>query len=137
MNISAEAAAPHLLAQFLGVLHHGEESGPEIGTAEAACPECGLTRRELHVSGVLGCPACYLFFADEIGRQLETMHRGGRHCGLAPEASAQGAGARSLANLRRQLDQAIGDEAYERAAELRDAIREHAEQRKDGEGVKS
>jgi protein arginine kinase activator len=97
-----------------------------------ACGECGLTVTAFRKHGRLGCPACYdVFLEPLLVAVLPSLHRGLEHCGkVLGEDAAAPSGERGEAAplrtdpamLRRQLDVALKDEDYERAAELRDRI---------------
>ena len=54
----------------------------EISAEEAeACPQCGLTRRELYAQGQMGCARCYETFTAEVQRALKEIHGETRHLG--------------------------------------------------------
>lgn len=99
--------------------------GAPAGTARApACASCGLTFAEFRHSGLLGCPECYRVFESMLGPLLERAHEGGtHHVGKAPRRAADATDrGRSIAALRKQLQDAIAAEQYERAAKLRDQL---------------
>lgn len=107
---------------------------------EAECPECGLTYERFRKTGRLGCPACYAAFGDPMRRLLRRIHGADSHVGRQarppeagpPETPADTGGdsgpadSDQLEQLRRELRQAVDEEAYEKAAELRDRIRRSA-----------
>ena len=104
-----------------------------VESQEAECPECGLTYERFRKTGRLGCPACYAAFGAPMRRLLRRIHGADSHVGREarpPEAPAADTGGDSdrgdsdqLEQLRRELEQAVAEEAYEKAAELRDRIR--------------
>ncbi len=58
------------------------ETATEPPTDESeACPQCGLTRRELYAEGQMGCAACYQTFTAEVQRALKEIHGETRHLG--------------------------------------------------------
>lgn len=88
------------------------------------CPGCGLTQAEFKKTGRLGCPDCYSAFAQVLAGPLKSMHRGSRHIGKRPGAAGPVIGAEDhLAELQKQLSQAIAVENYEEAARIRDQIK--------------
>ena len=108
-----------------------------VESQDAECPECGLTYERFRTTGRLGCPACYGAFGAPMRRLLRRIHGADSHVGREarpPEApvadtvadtggdSDRGDSGR-LEQLRRELQQAVDEEAYEKAAELRDRIR--------------
>ncbi len=115
----------------------------QAGEAPPACPSCGLGYADFRQSGLLGCPGCYDAFESRLGPLLERAHEGGgRHVGKVPrralaERRDGGAGverllgdarnrAERLESLRKQLADAVEGEQYERAARLRDELRQAA-----------
>ena len=56
------------------------------GGVELKCQRCGFTQADFKKSGRLGCPECYVTFAEGLRGLLKTMHKGTRHTGKAPEA---------------------------------------------------
>lgn len=89
------------------------------------CNECGLSYLEFRNQGPLGCPNDYDAFQDALAPLLERAHDGGtHHIGKAPRsAGAQRVAGHELLQLRKQLEEAVAAEDYERAAGLRDRIR--------------
>ena len=93
---------------------------------EVACPECGLSLRDFRNRQRLGCEQCYLTFRADVEGLIAQMHRGTTHRGRTPDS----AGARPAVNgltraaLSGQLAEAIAEEAFERAAAIRDALTE-------------
>jgi len=95
------------------------------GGVELKCPRCGFTQADFKKSGRLGCPECYVTFAEGLKGLLKTMHKGTRHTGKAPEAlRATRENADKLKTLQTKLARAIKDENYEQAALVRDEIKQ-------------
>jgi protein arginine kinase activator len=86
-----------------------------------ACPECGLKFVEFRAAGRLGCAHDYTEFAAPLAQLLGKIHRSTEHCGKMPRSRAAAA---ELGGLRHELKVAVAAEDYERAAELRDRIRQ-------------
>lgn len=105
------------------------------------CPGCGMKFSEFKQSGLLGCPTCYETFEPQLGPMLARAHEGAtHHVGKVPRhalEASKGQGrpggledllgsaqqrAEQLATLRKQLNEAIDGEQYERAAQVRDEI---------------
>ncbi len=93
-------------------------------TLARACPYCGITYKQFRSQGRLGCPHDYEVFQAELGPLLESIHAGEtQHVGKCPpRASDSSRRHYDLIRLRSQLKAAVDDEAYEKAAELRDKI---------------
>jgi protein arginine kinase activator len=89
-------------------------------SAEKACPVCGLRGKDYRKRALLGCPACYEAFADELKPYLQAMQKGGRHTGKAPAGARLDA---ELEGLQAALNRAVEVQDFEEAAALRDRIR--------------
>lgn len=88
------------------------------------CSGCGMSLDEFRKKGRLGCAKDYEIFGAHIGELLERVHGAREHLGRVPGTSeSELAHLQRLSELRRQLEVAIRDEAYENAARLRDEIR--------------
>jgi protein arginine kinase activator len=98
------------------------------GGVELKCPRCGFTQADFKKSGRLGCPECYVTFAEGLSGLLKSMHKGTRHVGKAPEAlRATRENADRLKTLTEKLKKAVKEENYEQAAQLRDQIKQMSE----------
>ena len=130
-------------AQSKGVTikSHMQKSGPDKGIAEGlpeifqslsssewsaeveTCSHCETTYRQFRSSGKFGCPHCYTAFRVKLSDLLEKIHGRAEHKGKVPDhAGGEVALQKELQDLISDLDNAVSDEAYERAAELRDRI---------------
>jgi protein arginine kinase activator len=88
------------------------------------CPDCNMTLTELRRRGRLGCPKDYEVFSDYLGELLERMHGATEHVGRIPGVGeVELERVRRISDLRQELGQAIDQEAYERAASLRDELK--------------
>ena len=82
-----------------------------------------MTYEEFQKVGRFGCQSCYSAFDRHLERLLKRIHGTARHQGKGPvEKREIGAPEEELARLRRELELAVADEAFEQAAELRDRI---------------
>lgn len=91
---------------------------------EKKCPVCGMTYSGIAESGKVGCPSCYEAFADELSGLIQSVHGTTNHTGSVPSRHrAMKERNERLKKLKHELHDAIGNEEYERAAELRDEIR--------------
>lgn len=95
--------------------------------AGAVCENCGMSYIEFRNQGMLGCANDYEVFREPLLGLLKRAHDGAdRHAGKAPRSrtSARRVTQQDLRRLRRQLEEALAAEDYERAAKLRDRMRE-------------
>lgn len=91
---------------------------------ETPCPACGTTWEAFQSNGLLGCATCYEHFADRMPALLRRLHGHTEHVGKTPaHAEVHLQEEAHLEALRRDLDEAIRAEDFERACTLRDAIR--------------
>lgn len=95
-------------------------------TTDITCPKCGCTFREFQLKGQLGCPHDYEAFKSLLAPLIERAHEGAtQHIGKAPTtADATIKKQAGLLQLRRKLEDAIEQEDYELAANLRDQIKD-------------
>lgn len=102
------------------------QTGTKESASELVCDVCGLSFAEFRHGGVLGCPHDYDVFAEALTPLLErTQLDVTEHVGKVPRRTGQDRKKRgAVLKLRAQLRGAIAAEDYERAASLRDQIRE-------------
>lgn len=97
----------------------GEESDGEV------CSKCGMKYSDFLQTGKMGCSNCYRIFADRLTPLLQRIHRGVTHSGKVPaRAGKELKAAREIEDLKEQLKTAIQREEYEKAAVLRDKIKD-------------
>jgi protein arginine kinase activator len=91
---------------------------------EVKCPRCKMSFAEFKKLGRLGCAECYRTFAEELRPLVRRLHSSVQHVGKSPQQGRKLAQERlELQRLRAELEQAIRDEDYERAASLRDRLK--------------
>jgi len=99
----------------------------EVDTGEATmvCESCGTTHQDFKKGGRLGCEACYHVFRPVLDPLLDGMHAGTKHLGKVPAGSASRIKfEKSVVNLRGELNEAVEKEDFEKAAKLRDQLRD-------------
>ncbi|MDP7636493.1 MAG: UvrB/UvrC motif-containing protein [Phycisphaerae bacterium] len=122
ITVKAEVPISQLLEDF--ILQTGIEATADA--AEATCEVCGMKFSEFRNAGLLGCPNDYDAFEKGLLPLVERAQEGAtQHIGKVPH-NADDAQKRQTAMLRLQaeLKGAITAENYERAAVLRDQIKE-------------
>ena len=88
-----------------------------------SCPVCGITFYEFRSQGRLGCPHDYVCFQAQLEPLIVNIHGESEHTGKRPREPVGGSEHRTqLIRLRREMKEAIDEERYERASELRDEI---------------
>lgn len=92
-------------------------------TESLRCKDCGTSYQDFRRTGLFGCPSCYRSFKDNLDKMFLRVQGGSRHTGrLDATASVEASVSEHLKQLREQQREAIVDENYERAAELRDEL---------------
>ncbi len=98
-------------------------SGPKASYIQAAapvmCSNCKSTIADIQKNGRLGCSECYKTFADLL--PLKNIHGSNNHTGKTPKRAINYS---KTEQLRQELCEAVESQNFERAAELRDKIRE-------------
>ena len=113
----------NLLSGFFGGDRKALESG-ENKAEEKKCPGCGMTLREFASNGRIGCPKCYETFEKELAPTVSRVHGNGSHVGRAPSKFRDRIeNKRRIEALEIEQREAIKNENYERAAEIRDELK--------------
>ena len=97
-----------------------------VEKVKVQCPNCGMTYEDFRKFGRLGCSECYNAFKEQLSVLLKKIHGSNQHLGKAPIKLPQPIKKKidMLQDFKRQLQQAIEEEDFEKAAQLRDKIRE-------------
>jgi len=114
-----------LLTNFV-MAHSGLQK--DLGTT---CEHCGITWAEFRQHGLFGCEHDYDLFEKDLSPLLQRAHESAtHHTGKVPTRAAAGTGVPKkrksvdMTKLKKELQRAVENEDYERAAQLRDAIKE-------------
>lgn len=92
-------------------------------SSDTPCPICSMTYNTFQTTHRLGCPDCYEHFKRRLQPVLEKVHKSSQHVGKIPRRlSSMLDKERLIKDLKDEQKQAITDENYEKAAELRDRI---------------
>lgn len=108
--------------------------GGTTETKERRCEHCGASFSEIAKTGKLGCQHCYEAFRSQLTPVIQKIHGSAHHIGKRPGSSAlrvmpeggtlQTVEQNPLEQKKRELQKAIEEQAFERAALLRDEIKE-------------
>lgn len=99
-------------------------------TGAVRCRTCGSTMNDIARSGMVGCADCYDSFYSELLPTIRSVHGNTRHCGKRPdrledtERKPDIPAENPLDRLKAELKKAIEEQNFERAAELRDEIKD-------------
>lgn len=92
---------------------------------EKACDNCGMSFPRFTETGRFGCSRCYNEFANQMNPLLRRIHGKTYHVGKIPRRTGKQLRIKSEINrLKRELQEAVNAEEYERAAILRDKIKQ-------------
>lgn len=95
---------------------------------ELKCTNCGFTSGDFMQSGRLGCSNCYRIFEDKLTSLLRRLQGAVQHAGKSPPGAEKFV---EIKKIKSELQKAIEREEYERAAVLRDKLKELDKKRKD------
>lgn len=98
------------------------------------CPMCGSTYHDIAKSGQVGCANCYDLFLSELMPSIRRIHGNTTHCGKKPliskkenKTTIKSEKSNAIDDLKQQLNDAVSEQNFELAAELRDKIKEMEE----------
>ena len=98
--------------------------------SQIKCPICGLSYLDFRQHGRLGCATDYTVFKEGLLGLLEKIHGSTDHMGKIPASSGETREiSKELLELRQELKRAVEKEDYEKAADVRDRIRDIEEGR--------
>jgi len=123
LPVKSHTPINELLTNFV-MAHSGLQK--DLGLA---CETCGITWAEFRQSGLFGCANDYQTFEKDLTPLLQRAHEGAtHHVGKVPTRRG-GTGVPmkrqvDLTKLRKELAKAVEAEDYERAAKIRDQIRQ-------------
>lgn len=89
------------------------------------CPVCNMSFEDFKRTGMFGCSNCYNTFKREAMPVIKRIHGNIQHTGKIPGRSgSEMKKKREIEALKEELKAAVSNEEYEKAAELRDKIRD-------------
>jgi protein arginine kinase activator len=116
-----------------GLVDYINQSSNTPRSTEVVCSKCGMSYSEFKKMGLMGCGECYKNFSQFITPVIKRVQGNPEHIGKVPIKSGKEImEKKQMEALREQLQKAIISEEYEKAAELRDKIRELQSNDKEG-----
>lgn len=89
------------------------------------CKKCGSTYNDILSSRKLGCSSCFDLYKDEIKDSILSIHGDVTHVGKVPKNYYKKLeNKKKVEKLKEELSLAVEKEEYEKAATLRDKIKE-------------
>lgn len=108
---------------FTGLIDSMQESTMEGN--ELQCPNCGLTYSNFKREGKFGCSQCYEVFKSKLDPLFKGLHGHTRHKGKIPSTSNERTFLkREEDGLKTELENAVKEEEFERAAVIRDKLKD-------------
>lgn len=110
-----------LLTQFVIA-----SSSKKTKVSTPRCKNCGMSYAKFRQSGVVGCPDCYEAFGKQLDQLITRAQNGAtHHVGKRPLRAGTGLDRQlEIQRISQELDHAVAAEQYERAAKLRDQLRD-------------
>lgn len=94
-----------------------------VPAQEIKCKNCGSTYEEFKQSGKLGCSVCYHDFREQLTPLLRRLHGNSEHIGKIPRRDrGKLYKIKKIKQLRKELQEVVIKEDYEKAAKIRDEI---------------
>ena len=114
------------LADLLAGLADFGKQSKESDRVSLKCPNCQMSYEDFRKFGRLGCSQCYEAFEPHLSTLLKKIHGANQHLGKSPVKVPQAERKKleGLQDLKSQLHEAIQMEDFEKAAQLRDKIRQ-------------
>ncbi|MCA9406142.1 MAG: UvrB/UvrC motif-containing protein [Candidatus Omnitrophica bacterium] len=114
------------LADLLAGLGDFGKSVKPTEKVQLVCSNCQMNYDDFRKFGRLGCSECYESFKMHLGTLLKKIHGSNNHFGKSPIKMPQKERQKieDLQEMKNKLMQAIQSEDFEKAAELRDKIRD-------------
>ena len=135
-ELGYDSMFPDFTTDFGGLLSSFFSNALPAISGAAHCKSCGSTLNDIKRTGKVGCADCYDTFFSELMPTIRSIHGDTDHKGKRPGAieytvneenepeKADGSNEGKIKSLRDELKKAIADENFERAAQLRDEIKE-------------
>lgn len=126
INDELNFASPFTFQNMLsGIMDYMGTSGETQKIHETSCDKCGSTYSEFKKRGLVGCSKCYETFIQTLTPIIKRVQGNLEHTGKIPnKAGKEIIERKKLLKLKEDLQKAIATEEYEKAAEIRDKIKQ-------------
>ena len=117
-----------MLEQLKEELSKAQSQKKRPAKEEVLCWSCGTSRSTVLKQVRMGCGHCYEVFAEELMPAILSLQKDPLHTGKVPKrVGAQLMNEAEMRKLREELEGAVAREEYERAAKLRDLLKQMEE----------
>jgi protein arginine kinase activator len=121
-DLGSTLSISHLLGSILGNPY--EMQDVQSLSQVPVCPSCGMSFANIRHTGRLGCSQCYTAFEQELEPTLRRINSNSQHVGKIPSRGGQQVLLKKqIEEQKTLLQQAVAEEQYETAAEIRDFIK--------------
>ncbi|OFI06926.1 UvrB/uvrC motif protein [Clostridium acetireducens DSM 10703] len=108
-----------------GIMEYLNDPYEEKKSYKLFCKNCGTPYNEFRKKGLLGCSQCYDNFKSVLLPVIKRVQGNVEHTGKIPNKLGKDLIIkRKIVKLKEDLQKAIATEEYEKAAEIRDLIKE-------------
>jgi protein arginine kinase activator len=122
LDSAQNISIPNLLGGMFGSIYNLQDV--QAPTRPSKCPNCGMSLKDIRRLGKLGCSECYQVYAQELEATLRRIQGNSQHLGKIPVRGGEKVLIRrQIENLKNRLQEAVREEQYEQAAEIRDSLK--------------
>jgi protein arginine kinase activator len=119
---SHKFSVSNLLGSMFGS-NYGMQDVSSISQS-SKCPNCGTRFIDIKQLGKLGCSECYQVYVQGLDSSLRRIHGNSQHSGKIPIRGGEKVLIKKqIELLKSKLQEAIKEEKYEEAAEIRDSVK--------------
>ncbi|WP_040209945.1 UvrB/UvrC motif-containing protein [Clostridium polynesiense] len=125
LKFSQDLISPFSFQNILsGFMDYMDKTSENNSHTETRCPKCGMSAAEFKRLGLLGCHQCYKTFSSTVDPIVRRVQGKLEHRGKVPDKAGKDIlEKKRLVKLKEELQQAILAEEYEKAAVIRDEIK--------------
>lgn len=122
-NFDTSFSIQNILAGLIDSSYDGPVKIEQIKSL--TCDNCGLTYGKFRQTGKFGCSNCYDSFREKLVPLIKKIQGHDSHVGKIPKKAGKNINAKKMIDkLKMELDLAVNKEEFEKAAQLRDKIRD-------------
>jgi len=123
LDQGSKLSIPNLLGGMFGSIYNVQDM-PSL-TRSIKCPNCGMSFIDIKQAGKLGCSECYKVYEQELEASLRRIHGNSQHLGKIPVRGGEKVRIKKqIEDLKDRLQEAVLQEEYEQAAQIRDTLKE-------------
>lgn len=122
MNLVSPFTFQNILSGIMDYISQPVEKGNDY---IPVCRSCGTSYKEFREKGLVGCSECYKNLSSTLMPVIKSVQGNIHHVGKIPKKAGKDILDKNrILELKEELQKAITLEEYERAAEIRDEIKE-------------